>query len=238
MDIQYYLTFLTFVQVAVAFDFGMLYLDRKSKLMLIQDGRIDFLRRFFPETLSEAARQLQRCRNGMPDDIIVQRDDLKRMKDTFCKRYQREEISRFLPGIGFSSGCFGLFLLVWLPLCAKGWHEHRMDILTVVMQATLFAQILYVIAFACSKIVRETLLGIIVTIVFASVYLLVYCCTGILWRSCIPYDFIFYCCISVPFFPIAAYLIMLLPMVCYRKREAKKIRRETDALKQMLDNRA
>jgi len=97
-DIPYYLTFLSFIQVAVAFDFGMLYLDRKSKLMMIQDGWLDLLRRFFPETIRNASRQLQRCRNGMSEDIIVQRDDLKRMKDTFCKKYQKEETSKFLPG--------------------------------------------------------------------------------------------------------------------------------------------
>lgn len=237
VDIQYYLTFLTFIQVAVAFDFGMLYLDRKSKLMLIQDGWIELLRRFYPKTLGEASRQLQRCRNGMPEEIIVQRDDLKRMKDTFCKKYQNEEISRFLPGVGFLSGCFGLFLLVWLPLCRKGWPELRVDILTVVLQATLFAQILYVVAFFCSKIVRETLLGIILPMAFAGLYMLIYCCTGLLWRNSIPYDFIFYCCICVPFIPIAAYIIMLLPMILERKRQAKKIRKETETLKEMLDNR-
>lgn len=237
MDIQYFLSFLTFVQVAVVFDFGMLYLDRKSKLMMIQDDWLFFLRKFFAGTLSEASRQLQRCRNGMSNEIIVQRDDLKRMKDTFCKRYQREETSKFLPGVGFSSGCFGLFLLVWLPLCAKGCPEHRMDILAVVMQATLFAQVLYFIAFICSKVVRETLLGIILPIVYASLYLLVYYVTGLLWRNDITYDVIFYCCIFVPFIPIAAYVIMLLPMIWCRKHEANKIRKETDALREMLDNR-
>jgi len=236
-DIPYYLTFLSFIQVAVAFDFGMLYLDRKSKLMMIQDGWLDLLRRFFPETIRNASRQLQRCRNGMSEDIIVQRDDLKRMKDTFCKKYQKEETSKFLPGIGFSSGLFGIFLLAWLPLCAKGCSEYRMDVLTIVMQATLFAQILYVVAFICSKFVRETLLGIILPIAFAGVYMLGYCCTGMLWRSTISYNWIFYCCACVPFIPIGAYLVMLLPMIFDRKRKAEKIRKETDALKQMLDSR-
>lgn len=203
---------------------------------MIQDSWIDLLRKFFPDTLNEASRQLQRCRNTMSDDIIVQRDDLKRMKEVFSKRYIKEEVSRFLPGLGFSSGCFGLFLLLWLPLCAKGWDKYQIDILAVSMQATLFAQVLYVIAYFCSKPVRETLLGILLPIAFVAIYILIFSWTGILWRCCTS-DIIFYCSLCVPLIPIVTYVILLLPMIQERRHKAKKIREETAILKQMLDNK-
>ena len=234
VDIQYYLTFLTFIQVAIAFDFGMLYLDRKSNLMMIQDSWLEFLRRFYPKTIKAASVQLQRCRETMSDAIKVQRDDLKRMKEAFGKRYLKEELSKFLPGLGFSSGCFGMFLLIWLPMCARGWNEHRMDLLAVAMQATLFAQVLYVIAYVCSKQVRETILGILLIIPFVAIYLIGFCFTGILWRID-SYDIIFYCSLCVPFIPIVVYIILLLPMIRSRWLAAQKIRVETDILKQMLD---
>ena len=232
-DIQYYLTFLTFIQVAIAFDFGMLYLDRKSNLMMIQDSWLEFLRRFYPKTMKAASVQLQRCRETISEAIKVQRDDLKRMKEAFGKRYLKEEISKFLPGLGGSSGCFGMFLLIWLPMCARGWNEHRMDLLAIAMQATLFAQILYVIAYACSKQVRETILGILLIIPFVAIYLIGFHFTGILWRI-ESYDIISLC---VPFIPIVVYIIMLLPMIRNRKIAAQKIRVETAILKQMLDER-
>lgn len=233
-DIQYYLTFLTFIQVAIAFDFGMLYLDRKSNLMMIQDSWLEFLRRFYPKTIKAASVQLQRCRETMSEAIKVQRDDLKRMKEVFGKRYQKEEISKFLPGLGFSSGCFGMFLLIWLPMCARSCHEYRMDLLAVAMQATLFAQVLYVIAYICSKQVRETILGIILIGPFVALYFIFFHFTGILWRID-SYDIIFYCSLCVPFIPIAAYVILLLPMIRSRRLAAQKIRVETALLKQMLD---
>lgn len=235
-DIQYYLTFLTFIQIIVAFDFGMLYLDRRSKLMMIQDSWIDLLKRFFPRTLNEASHQLQRCRITMSDEIIVQRDDLKRMKEAFGKKYMKEEISKFLPGLGFSSGCFGLFLLLWLPFCAKGWGKCQIDVLAVSMQATLFAQVLYVIAYICSKPVRETLLGILLPIAYFTIYILIFSWTGVLWRCCTS-DIIFYCSLGVPLIPIVAYVILLLPMIRERRLKAKKIREETTILKRMLDNK-
>lgn len=235
-DIEYYLTFLTFIQIAVAFDFGLLYLENKSRLYLIQDSWVGFLKAFHKRTLSDASRQLQRWRDGMPEIITAQRDDLKRIKEGFSTKYDRERISQFMPAIGFTSGLFGVFLLVWLPLCQRGWIGQRLDVLAVAMQSVVFSQIIYIIGFACYKTVREAMLGIVISLAWMAFYLFLYKMFGIVWRID-SYDFIFYCCLIVPFIPIFVYIIRLLLLIPERRKKANIIKTETAALKQMLDDR-
>lgn len=236
VDINYYLTFLTFIQIAVAFDFSLLYLEKKNRLYVIQDSWVLFLQAFFKKTIRNASLQLQRWRGGMSDQITAQRDDLKRLKDGFCSIYDRERISKFMPALGFTSGFFGVFLLMWLPLCQRGWVEHRMDLLAITMQAVIFAQAIYIIGFACFKSIRESMLGIVVTLLWMAFYLFLYLLFGILWRP-VSYDFIFYCSLIVPFVPIIVYVLRLFWVIYERSRKAALIRRETDNLKELLNNR-
>lgn len=236
-NIDYYLTFLTFVQIIVAVDFGLLYLDNSNRLFLIQDGWVNFIKNCYKQTMDDATRQLMRCRDGMPRDIQGQRSVLKDLKESFGARYEREKLSRFMPSLGFSSGFFGLFLLVWIPLCVHGWSEHRMDIMAVVMQAVILSQLIYLVGYFSFKSVREEpMLGIIMSIGWFSAYIVLYLIWGIVFRR-YSYDTIFYCSILVPFIPLVVYILRLFPMVNDRKKKAKLIREETASLKQMLDDR-
>ena len=131
---------------------------------------------------------------------------------------------------------FGVFLLVWLPLCQRGWIGHRLDILAVVMQSVVFSQFIYIIGFACYKSVREAMLGIVMSLAWMAFYLFLYKIFGIVWRID-SYDFIFYCCLIVPFMPIFVYIIRLLLLIPERRKKANIIKTETAALKQMLDDR-
>lgn len=235
--IDYYLTFLTFVQIIVAVDFGLLYLDNSSRLFLIQDGWVNFIKSCYKQTMDEATRQLMRCRDGMPRDVQGQRSVLKDLKDSFDTRHDREKLSRFMPSLGFLSGFFGLFLLLWIPLSAHGWAEHRMDILAVVMQAVLVSQFIYLIGYYFFKSVREQpMLGIILSIGWFTIYMVAFLVWGIVYR-CYTYDTIFYWSLVVPFIPLVIYVLRLLPMIRDRRKKAMLIRHETAVLRQMLDDR-
>ena len=235
--IDYYLTFLTFVQIIVAVDFGLLYLDNSNRLFLIQDGWVNFIRSCYKQTMDEATSQLMRCRDGMSREIQGQRSVVKDLKDGFGIRHEREKLSRFMPSLGFSSGFFGLFLLVWTPLCAHGWAEHRMDIMAVVMQAVLVSQFIYLVGYTFFKSVREQpMLGIMLSLGWFAIYFALYLICGIVYR-CFSYDTIFYCSLVVPFVPLIIYVLRLLPMVWDRRKKATKIKEETAVLRQMLDDR-
>ena len=236
VHIDYYLTFLTFIQIVVAVDFGLLYLDNSSRLFLIQDGWVNFIKSCYKQTMDDATRQLMRCREGMPRDIQGQRQVLKDLKDSFDTRHEREKLSRFMPSLGFLSGFFGLFMLIWIPLCAHGWAEKRMDILAVVMQAVLVSQFIYLIGYYSFKSVREQpMLGIILSIGWFAIYIVAFILWGIVYR-CYSYDTIFYCSIVVPFVPLVIYVLRLLPMIGDRRKKALLIRNETALLKQMLED--
>ena len=236
-NIDYYLTFLTFVQIVVAVDFGLLYLDNSNRLFLIQDGWINFIKNCYKQTMDNATRQLMRCRDGMPRDIQGQRAVLKDLKESFGTKYEREKLSHFMPSIGFSSGFFGLFMLVWIPFCAHGWSEHRMDIMAVVMQAVILSQIIYLLGYFSFKTVREEpMLGIIMSIGWFSLYIVFYLICGIICRH-FSYDTIFYCSLSVPFLPQIVYVLRLFPLIRNRRIKAQLIRTETELLKKMLDDR-
>lgn len=114
-----YVNLLAFVQVGVALNFGLLYLDRNNAFAGIYKEFRHYLKALAHEKIVEAAAQGRRTRMNMPEDILQEKAKLNKYTDKIKAIYGKKFYFPFLACWGFLSGCYGFCFL--LLVGALGW---------------------------------------------------------------------------------------------------------------------
>ena len=81
---DYYEGFLAFVQIAVALNFGFIFLDNKSILVRFQQGFFNWIKGLFRNDIEYAQQTYSRVRDAsMPDEFVKKKKELKGLLSVF-----------------------------------------------------------------------------------------------------------------------------------------------------------
>lgn len=249
-DISYLLGFFSFIQLSVALNFGFLFFTKTHKANKLQKEWIDYLRNHYRTKITNAEKEYSRVREGMDQSIIGQKNDLKNHVKAFDNIIDTEDLSVFMPEIGFTSCLYGMLLLLFLPTWAKGNIIVRSDLWAIITQILLFFQCVDYF-FLCNKDVvacwkptfrkmmddkwkrREIIivLSIFSFIAFFSLYKLGLTC------QCLTPEIILYISIITSYSPILFYLISLYQLYKHRKNKINEIEALTADLSERLKKR-
>ena len=137
---NYYVGFLSFVQIAVALDFGFLILEKKSILNQFQIGFFNWIKALFRKEIEEAQRTYTRVRDQrMPQDFVDKKEELQALLSVFDPDAEYKAVSLFMPGLGFVAGVYSLFFLLIVPLWTKGDPTIYIDLFELLTEATVFS---------------------------------------------------------------------------------------------------
>lgn len=130
MDNSYYLGFSAFVQIAVAFCFGMLYLDRKSIFSNLQKYIFDGFRKnkICLQPLKYVGNVTRRVKNNsFHRFFLIWRARINQYKDLFNAALNSERTCSYLASTGIVSALFSLTWLLIMPtytICDGVFEDH------------------------------------------------------------------------------------------------------------------
>lgn len=177
MGNSYYLGFSAFVQIAVAFCFGMLFLDRKSFFSKLQQYVFDGFRKnkVCQLVLKYAGVVTKRVKsNSFGHFFLIWRARINQFKDKFNAALNSERTCNYLAATGIVSALFSLTWLLIMPtytICDEAFEGHYLTHCLSVAIASfimlLYGIIYYVGHIAIYIIFRSLLLTIILVMTLA-----------------------------------------------------------------------
>lgn len=148
--LSHYISFFAFIQVAVALDFGFMYMERKSSAMrlsdMFYDGFINLVRLF----TSHAGDVMRRVRKETDSNEILEGyDNLKRTKTRVINKTDALQQLGFLKPMGVIAGIYALLILYIVCMFRK--EAYYEDLFLVLSEITLAVMSIVFLSIGCFK---------------------------------------------------------------------------------------
>lgn len=174
MSNSYYLGFSAFVQIAVAFCFGMLFLDRKSFFSKLQQCVFDAFRNnkvclLILRYAGEVTKKVKSNRHNRC--FLIWRARINQFKDLFNAALNSERTCNYLASTGIVSALFSLTWLLILPtctICDEAFESHYLTHCLYILVASII-MLLYGIYNTSMNRVKAFLISLIILGICCSV---------------------------------------------------------------------
>ncbi len=138
-----YANLLSFVQVAVVFNFGLFFLRDRNTFKNVCIEFLLYLGASAELDIKNALKEIKRVRKTMPDEIKLEKEKTKayyqKLKDIL---YYKESDYFFLPCIGLFSGTYGLTFLLLTGLTGWEYDSFITNLILVSGETTLLFNVL------------------------------------------------------------------------------------------------
>lgn len=221
MDNQFYMGFLTIVQVAVAFCLGMIYIDKSAILIRFLNDIFNSLRNWNVANaiLNSIGRVTQRIRDArVSKEVRKYRERLNARKDKYRAALDSERASSYLSSIGTISGLFSILWLIYIPYCPEMSVDEFGLFLTIAF-GTILTEVCILFWYHNKKKPFGSVAGVVVgvlfwiLILFAILYLR---SRNVLIQSYLDDKNSYVLSIAVCFAPVWLSLIVMLYYIFYR----------------------
>lgn len=155
MEGGYYINFLTIVQLAVAFCLGMIFMDRRSSIVVFQSSIFDNLRKnrvacLIMRVAGEVTKNIKT--KSVPSYISEYREDLNALKYEYRAALDTERTCRFMAAVGTVAGLYSVAWLFYVPYFAEISDGKYLDIFLSCSLATIVVLLLCVVLDMYSKL--------------------------------------------------------------------------------------
>lgn len=145
MEGSYYISFLTIVQLAVAFCLGMIFMDRRSSIVMFQSSIFDNLRKnslacFIMNYAGGLTKHIKT--NSAPTCISEYREDLNALKYEYRAALDTERTCRFMAAVGTIAGLYSIAWLFYVPYFIESSDCKYVDIFLSCSLATIVVLLL------------------------------------------------------------------------------------------------
>lgn len=119
MDCSIYSTLLSFVQIAVAMNFGLIFFDKNSNIAHIKDWVNSFITQLTSKMVRKSANQLKRYRKRKATvELTKIHENVKRYKGMIVSPWDAIEELSYMLGLAVTAGIYCLAFLVVVPFLA------------------------------------------------------------------------------------------------------------------------
>lgn len=155
MEGNYYINFLTIVQLAVAFCLGMIFMDRKSSIVMLQSSIFDNLRKnrlacLIMRVAGNVTKNIKT--KSVPSYISEYREDLNALKYEYRAALDTERTCRFMAAVGTVAGFYSVTWLFYVPYFAEMSDGKYLDIFLSCSLATIVVLLLCFVLDIYSKL--------------------------------------------------------------------------------------
>ena len=212
--LSYCISFLTFIQFAIALDFGFMYLERKSSVDRLSDKFYDGYKNIINFAIEHAQCEIDRNRRkNATDNILMERDLLKRTKDKVLTKTDSLSQLGFLSPIGVVAGIYGVGSLY--VVCLFGRDEFYQDLFLVNSEITLVTIFFIFVLIGLCKcrphVLRYAFLYVIALLVGLLMLFNGWCLAFVT-----NFELWFNCFVIIPYLPVILFIIFL--VYIYAKR--------------------
>lgn len=218
---SFYTDFSAYVQIAVAFGFGLLYLYKNNRSIFksVQSVVFDAFRKNaifkwlfrYPEFVEERIDVTK-----SPTILCEAKGCLKKIRTKFGAALDTERTCDYLSVLGILSGFYSIFWLVFVPWSQK--HLYFADELYLTLTlATVAADIIMVIYVVCKRITRAKafIFSVIVLALCVLISLKLYSMGWVLAYHT-DFDILFLMTMAVPFAPISFFVLQMICFMVFR----------------------
>lgn len=209
-QIAHFVPFTAFVQISIAFNFGLFYLERKHSMVKISEmfheAFLHIIRLFTNEAMMQEKRYKDSKSKSKKE---FSKEDFKIYKEVYDYRIELTTkmnqllYSKFLQPLGIIFGCFGL-LLVW-NLCMLDHGEFYLNFILISGEITLVLGLFIFIRALCLQDTRPH------TLSYSFIYLLL---IGVCFY-CIKNDAFFHVIVNTESILHAYFLLSYLPILLF-----------------------
>lgn len=136
-----YANLLSFVQVGVALNFGLLYLNRKNAFASVYKEYQGYLKALSKNCLNKVTRQTKRVRIEMGESIGMEKAKVDHWKSKIKYTYEHDFDYPYLVCWGVCSGTYGFFFLLITGLLGCSWDNVLMDFIIILSELVCMIEI-------------------------------------------------------------------------------------------------
>ena len=171
MDCSFYSTLLSFVQIAVALNFGLIFFDKSSNIAHIKDWVNSFITQLTSKMVRKSANQMKRYRKRTATtEQTKMHENVKRYRGMIVSPWDAIEELSYMPGLAVTAGIYSLAFLVVVAFLADN-NEVASYLMFALFCTTWFMYAILLFFEFCVKIATT-----VMSYMFAySIFLFVFC---------------------------------------------------------------
>ena len=243
MDYSFFGHFLSYIQMMAAIDLALIFIDKGSLAVKLQNRILEFIQEKAQSTLNEAGAMTQRCRKDRLSKTekgkkaLGLADIIRGYKTAFEPKTEAEKLSSFLPAMGLTSGIFCIIYMILIPYLLKSQNELCLHFLIFATEAIFISQVVTVL----TLFMKETFLGYLSSLaismswMMASMFVIVilYYFNAVI--ECFDINFYLLLFILLPMTPILTMAFRICLLICIRKSRIRYIKNKTKELRNLLE---
>lgn len=238
-----YANFLSVIQIAVALNFGLLYLKKGNAFRNIYKEILLYFAAFVHSSTINAGKQTKRVRAGMTKEIRTQKALVQGLQNKLADLTGRDFNFPFIPCLGLFSGIYAVALLLLIAMFGKE-NVLLQNYIAVFAEIVFVMDLLAIIQMYYSKNQDENEYKSRYYVVMNIFWFFIFCIIGFVL---VTYDWTFHCIPSFNYSFFFALFVVYIPpfwlffeIICIWGRilfNQKRCLKETRKLKDLLDHK-
>lgn len=233
VTLSYYLSFFAFVQVAVALDFGFMYMERKSSAMRLSDMFYDGFVNLVKLFTSHAGDVLKRVRKETDsEEILDGYDELQRTKTCVIGKTDAILQLGFLKPMGVVAGIYALLILYIVCMFGKDtYYENLFLVLSEITLAFMTFVFVYIGCFKKSSHVLRYVFAYIALLAVGACFVN----KGWIFEYVTDFESWYNHFLLLPYLPVVLFVVYMIVMYTYRIPKVIKMIHQTRKLGKLLE---
>lgn len=243
MDYSFFGHFLSYIQMMAAIDLALIFIDKGSLAVKLQNRILEFIREQAHPILNKAGTATQRCRKDRLSKTekgkkaLGLADIIRGYKTAFEPKTEAEKLSSFLPAMGLTSGIFCIIYMILIPYLLKSQNELCLHFLIFATEAIFISQAVTVL----TLFMKETFLGYLSSLIIAILWIFVpmFIITILhLFNAtieCFSIEFYLSLFILLPMTPILTMAVRICYLIYVRYSRIRYIKNKTKELQNLLE---
>lgn len=236
-------SFMSFFQMMAVINLGLVFIDKKSGIVKLQDAfHYDFTERYRPK-LNEVGAITQRIRTDRYSsteegkNMIALAETIRGEKDAFGVKTDEERSSLFLPSLGLLAGLVGLLYLLLVPFYTMSNNVLFLYLLEYISEAAWVSSAVTVLALSVKSAFPTRVSVLILSFMWFILSLVVIAIAYLFgWNiSCFSAHFYLSSIVLLQFFPVIFILFRFGTVLWKRYLRYRNICKKAIQLKAQLD---
>lgn len=243
-EYTFLLDFMSYFQMLTLLDFGLVFIDKNSAVIKLQNRIIKEIQEASKTMLNKAGLITQKCRKDKFQNteqgrkILGLAEMIRAEKTVFPEKTEMESKSMFMPAMGLTSGFFCLAYILLIPFFKKSGNISFLYFLEYIAESVYVSQIFILFTLFYKGRYHGFLQSMSISMVW---FAIPFALATVMSLSDLTITFF---CIDVyliaflilPLMPILTMIVRITEMIIDRKKRIKKIEDMTDELSVMLES--
>lgn len=237
-EYKFLLDFMSYFQMFTLLNLGLIFMDKNSAVIKLQDKILREIQVKASPYLTEAGELTRKCRKNLYESshkglvILGLAEMIRTEKEAFREKTELEKYSLFMPAMGLTSGMFCLVYLLFIPLLSKTGNLFCLYFLEYTAVAVFISQAVAILTLFYNDAYRNFLSAILISLIWfllpLTAAILLYVCNCNI--TCFSIEFYLFLFLLLPVMPIVTLIMRIICIVTGRINRLKRIKKKTAEL--------